>query len=381
MKISLYIHIPFCVQKCLYCDFLSGPYSDEVRISYIDALCNELSAKASQYKNYEVTSVFIGGGTPSVLSSEQIERIMECVVKEYNIDDDAEITIELNPGTIKSKDTFNIYKNAGINRLSIGLQSTEDVMLRKLGRIHTFDDFKKTYDMAVSSGFDNINLDLISGIPGQSVDSFRQSLNLITHLGSELKHLSVYSLIIEEGTRFYEMYGDGAPCEDELVTEDTDRQIYALTKKMLAGEGYNRYEISNYSKEGYESRHNLRYWTRGEYLGFGIGAASLTNNVRYKNATNINEYILTKGLAPYIEENKLSIVEQMEEFMYLGLRMTKGISIKSFEEEFNREFPSEYINIIKKYISSGHMERYDDRVMLTDEGMNVANYIMADFLN
>lgn len=380
MKISLYIHIPFCVKKCLYCDFLSGPYDDEVRISYINALCNELKSKSTEYKDCKVISVYIGGGTPSSISSKYIEQIMSIVFKYYELDADAEISIEVNPGTVENRDKLLNYYRSGINRLSIGLQSTDNHLLHTLGRIHTLSDFEKIYDESVSSGFDNISVDLISGIPGQTIDGFTKSLEYVSSLGSELKHISVYSLIIEEGTRFNDLYGENGSLKADLIDEDTDRKIYHLTKDILSSKGYYRYEISNYSKSGYESRHNTRYWERGDYIGFGIGSASLYKNIRWNNPVDINDYIKNNGLVSCVDKEILSKENQMEEFMYLGLRMTRGISILDFEKEFEISFPSEYKKIVNKYVKSGHMKMLDDRVMLTELGLDVSNYIMAEFI-
>lgn len=375
MKISLYIHIPFCIRKCLYCDFLSGPYDDKVRFSYVNALINEIRNESIKYADCEVVSIFIGGGTPSLLSGDEMDRLLSTIYTCYLISPNAEISMEVNPGTVKSLKQMKVYLKAGINRLSIGLQSANNKELSMLGRIHTLEDFERTYALVIDAGFKNLNVDLISGLPGQKVGDFVKSLEYVTNLGDELKHISAYSLIIEEGTPFYDTYNN-----EDMIDDETDREIYKITNDILSGKGYNRYEISNYAKDGYECFHNMRYWTLGDYVGFGIGAASLYKNTRWKNIEDINAYIDKNGLTSKVEYNELSIKDQMEEFMFLGLRMIKGISMKDFNDRFNTPFLPEYLDIVNKYKNLGMMKVVDDRVMLTLEGLNVSNTIMSEFL-
>ena len=337
---------------------------------YVDALCNEIKEKASSYTQYDVISVFFGGGTPSIMTGNDILKIMSVIKSEYSLVEDCEISMEVNPGTIGENETkLDAYKRAGINRLSIGLQSANDNELKMLGRIHDVDAFEDTYDKAILAGFKNLNVDLISGLPGQKVEDFKKSLEYVLNLEPQPKHISAYSLIIEEGTPFYDMYGEKCENEDdnaennmdytqiesELCSEDSDREIYKITKDILGKHGYHRYEISNYSKEGYECRHNKVYWQRGNYLGFGVGSSSLVENIRWKNQDDVYEYINANGMTSVIETEKLSIKEQMEEFMFLGLRMMKGVSEKDFRNYFGQGFPKEYKDIINKYVSMGLM--------------------------
>jgi len=278
--LSVYIHIPFCVRKCLYCDFLSALAQRQQQIDYVDALCREVVIESKSYVNYETQTVFFGGGTPSVLEGEDICRILETLHKYYNFSQDCEITIEVNPGTV-TKEKLSAYHKAGINRLSIGLQSTVDSELKALGRIHDYAAFLETHEIAVKSGFNNINIDLMSAIPGQTLQSYKETLEKIVNLKPAPPHISAYSLIIEEGTPFAEK-------TPELPDEDSEREMYKITNAFLSMHGYHRYEISNYAKEGYECRHNQVYWRRGDYVGFGIGAASLVQNVRFSNERYIN---------------------------------------------------------------------------------------------
>ena len=325
-KLSIYIHIPFCVRKCLYCDFLSAPTEREVMDRYVNALCREIIKKSSICKEYIITTVFIGGGTPSILSGERIEKIIRTVRENYQMEAGCEISIEANPGTI-TPDKLESWRRAGINRLSIGLQSAQNNELKALGRIHSFEDFLYTYKMIVKSGFDNINIDLMSAIPKQTIASWQETLKAVCSLNPPPVHISAYSLIVEENTPFYE----NTP---KLPEEDEERNMYKITNDILFDMGYMQYEISNYAKPGYECRHNQVYWRRGNYLGFGIGAASMVENVRYSNIRELGSYIhFCEGGLDAIEKtslNHLSEKEQMEEFMFLGLRRMKGISESLF---------------------------------------------------
>lgn len=389
MKISLYIHIPFCVKKCLYCDFLSGPYDTKVRSSYVEALCNEIATKAAGYIEYEVISIFFGGGTPSLLTVEQLECIMHAIYSNYNICEDCEVTMEVNPGTVEGQinnddATYSVvnklagFKHAGINRLSIGLQSAREEELKLLGRIHNLEDFERTWNLAELAGFENLNVDLISGLPGQTIEDFEHSLKYVLNLKNRPTHISVYSLIIEEGTPFFDKYAD---LNDETI-EENDRAIYKITNGILEQNGYHRYEISNYALDGYECRHNKVYWQRGNYLSFGIGASSMVDNARWSNTPSIDKYLADSGLSEDVEYHMLSIKEQMEEFMFLGLRMMKGISVSQFEEYFGTSLPEQYEKVIAKYTELGYMKVANscDIVMLTEEGIDISNRILADFL-
>ena len=282
-NLSLYLHIPFCVRKCLYCDFLSGPQSADVQEQYVEALCREIQETSPEYREYQVVSVFIGGGTPSVLLPEQTIRIMEMLKSCFTLTDTCEISMEMNPGTV-TPEKMNAYRACGINRISIGLQSANDGELKALGRIHTCADFLKAYEMAVEAGFTNINVDLMSAIPEQTLKSYQETLQKVLALQPQPVHISAYSLIVEEGTPFYEQ-------ELNLPDEETERRMYEITDDILREAGYHRYEISNYAKEGKECVHNKVYWQRGNYLGLGIGSASLIQNVRFHNVTDISSYV------------------------------------------------------------------------------------------
>lgn len=393
--LSIYIHIPFCKRKCLYCDFLSAPACEQERESYVKALLREIPSMAGKCREYQVISVFFGGGTPSLLSAEQIERVMNAVKKNYNLTHDAEISMECNPATA-AFDTLKAYKESGINRLSIGLQSANDEELKALGRIHDYSQFLQTYEDARKAGFTNINIDLMSALPGQTIASYEETLKKVVALNPE--HISAYSLIIEEGTPFYNM-------ELEFPDEDTEREMYYRTNSVLEKAGYNRYEISNYAKKGYECRHNLTYWTGIDYIGFGIGAASYFQGYRYKNTSDIRRYqetlmqtcledeILSQSVmenqqASFMPESDswheeiglLSVEEMIEEFMFLGLRLKKGISEHEFMEKFGKTVEEVYPNVLSRLIDEGVLIWKDHRIYLSKKGTDVANYVMAEFL-
>ena len=460
-NLSLYLHIPFCVRKCLYCDFLSGPQSADMQEQYVEALCREIQETSPEYREYQVVSVFIGGGTPSVLLPEQTIRIMETLKSCFILTNTCEISMEMNPGTV-TPEKMNAYRACGINRISIGLQSANDGELKALGRIHTCADFLKAYEMAVEAGFTNINVDLMSAIPEQTLKSYQETLQKVLALQPQPVHISAYSLIVEEGTPFYEQ-------ELNLPDEETERRMYEITDDILRNAGYHRYEISNYAKAGKECVHNKVYWQRGNYLGLGIGSASLIQNVRFHNMTDISSYVnlmlgensigneienaskehgekfqvekdcLKKGNAEKdclkkgnvekndlrkenaekeqvgkltaekeqvekvnaeienvkkdnIEKNsaeegnteknnmesgnaacpdkniigrvkklreevqELPIEEQMEEFMFLGLRMMEGVSERRFFENFGRRFEEVFPGVIEKHEKLGLLE-------------------------
>ncbi len=372
--LSLYIHIPFCVRKCYYCDFLSAPATEDVQEQYFHGLSAEIAARSEQYKDRVVQTVFIGGGTPSMVEPEQIFKMIKEVKTRFNIAKGAEISMEINPGTVKSKKSFEIYKEAGINRLSIGLQSADDEELKVLGRIHTYKQFEQTWMWARETGFDNINVDVMSALPGQTVENYRKTLEKVCDL--EPEHISAYSLIIEEGTPFFERYSYLAEDEEH---EEKDRLMYAMTKELLGARGYRRYEISNYAREGSECRHNMVYWKRQDYLGMGIGAASLINNARYKNTDNLKKYIESGGITEYEEVETLSEDEQMEEFMFLGLRLTEGVSKNKFLETFDTQMESVYGHVLENNVKNGLLEVDGEYVRLTEKGLDLSNYVFAQF--
>lgn len=370
-ELELYIHIPFCVRKCKYCDFLSAPASQRERQAYVDSLCGKIRSYADSAKAYHVVSIFLGGGTPSILEGEQILQIFAAIREAFLVDDDAEITLEANPGTVAgggpasvTKEKLAAWRQAGINRLSIGLQSAEDRELKALGRIHTFAGFKETYQAAVAAGFSNTNVDLMSAIPFQTEESWERTLRTVAGLTPPPAHISAYSLIIEEGTPFYERYGSGEHAE-ELPDEDTERRMYERTEEILSEYGYHRYEISNYALPGYECRHNLGYWDRREYLGIGDGAASFFEGKRWSGQE---------------EPVTLTRKDAMEEFMFLGLRMTGGISEIDFVSAFGVKLETVYGDVIRQLTASGLLKRENTRLALTEWGMDVSNFVLSEFL-
>lgn len=371
IPLELYVHIPFCVRKCQYCDFLSGPSDEETKDRYIEALLKEIRA-AEHTEDYEIVSVFIGGGTPSALKAEAIASIMRTLQEQFFFCEDAEVTIEANPGTV-DLEKLTIYRNVGINRLSLGLQSTDAEELKLLGRIHSYEEFLKSYEWAREAGFSNINIDLMFAIPGQTGEAWRQHLYQVAELNPE--HISAYSLIIEEGTPFAEQNLD-------LPDEDTEYQMYEDTAEILKRYGYRQYEISNYAKQGYMCRHNAGYWQRREYLGFGLGASSLYGGMRFSNTHQMQEYLKESRNPDQIRKDVtvLSRNEQIEEFMFLGLRMTEGISEKKFEENFDVRLMDIYGDILQKYEETGFMEHIETKWRLTRKGIHVSNHILADFL-
>ena len=382
--LEIYIHIPFCVKKCAYCDFLSAPSTEEERERYVNLLCEEIAASSVRAKEYEVVTVFFGGGTPSILKGEQIERILKVLRERFAIAENAEITLEMNPGTVTGE-KLEIYKRAGINRLSIGLQSVHNGELKMLGRIHTYEEFLESYHMAREAGFDNMNVDLISAIPGQTVESWKRTLSTILELQPE--HISAYSLILEPGTPFYELYAkENDKAEKLLPDEDAERQMYRQTIVMLKEAGYERYEISNYSRPGYECRHNLGYWNRVPYLGFGIGAASLVPQemsvkgkmCRYSNPDNIEEY--QKCFLDKFEGEPLEREDEMEEFMFLGLRKTSGVLKGQFRSCFQTGIEEVYGGQLEKLKNFRLIEENEERIWLTERGIDVSNMVFVEFM-
>lgn len=376
-ELELYLHIPFCVSKCKYCDFLSAPSGEEQRQIYVERLCRRIRYWSDVIHNYgyEIVSIFVGGGTPSILTEAQITQVFEAVHESFPIREDAEITLEMNPGT-DVKDKLSVYRELGINRLSMGLQSADNEELKCLGRIHTYEDFRQVYQWAREAGFTNINVDLMSAIPGQTLESYEDTLRKVADL--EPEHISAYSLIIEEGSPFYERYGEGRHAE-ELPDEDTERQMYVRTREILEDYGYHRYEISNYAKDGYECRHNLGYWDRTEYLGLGAGASSLMDHIRWKEPDHIGP---STGLVLEEREDftRLSRKDEMEEFMFLGLRKIKGVSEQDFYKSFKVSMDEEYKDNIENLIKEGLLVREEDRIRLTDRGIDLSNYALSQFL-
>lgn len=381
--LGIYVHIPFCDKKCDYCDFLSGPASKQTKEEYTKALLAEINAYKDLMKDYLVRTIFIGGGTPSSIESKYIQQILEAISKNFNLEPE-EISIEANPGTL-SKEKLKAYKDAGINRLSLGLQSTNNQELKLLGRIHTYEDFLENYHLARELGFSNINIDLMSGLPSQGVKAWEETIERVVALGPE--HISAYSLIIEEGTPFYDRYGNQS--EDDIdehgnneINEDTDRLIYSKTKEILEANGYCRYEISNYAKKGYECKHNKSYWERVSYLGLGLGSSSLIKDLRFHNEENLSNYIKNSSKPSLLQKDiiKLSKEEAMEEFMFLGLRLTKGVSKSKFHQEFGIPIEDIFLKQVKQSIQEGVLEEDNNFIRLTEYGLDVSNHVLARFL-
>ncbi len=407
-ELELYLHIPFCERKCAYCDFLSAPADLPVRISYIKKLQEEIVYYGAQYGEYQVSSIFFGGGTPTILEGYQLAVILETVKEHFNITTDAEITVECNPGTLTAGKAEKLVQ-AGFNRLSMGLQSADDRELQLLGRIHNFAQFLESYDLARKAGFRNINVDLMSALPGQTLKSWQDTLQKVTALRPE--HISAYSLIIEEGTPFYERFAEDERIREEgghprlLPEEDVERQMYELTETFLHTKGYERYEISNYAKPGYECRHNCGYWTRKDYLGLGLGASSLVEHQRFQNTSELKTY-LEQEYSPQCEGQHERIAEtiqlqeetgltqtghhihietldkksEMEEFMFLGLRLMAGISRQQFEDTFRVTLESVYGEVLRKLKGEQLIEEVAGYVRLTEHGIDVSNYVLAEFL-
>lgn len=375
---ELYIHIPFCVRKCAYCDFLSFPQTKEIMQQYVEKLIEEIQWAGKQYPDRAISSIFIGGGTPSILKAEQMTAIMHAIREVFYIEETAEISIEANPGTV-TEEKLRAYRDAGINRISFGLQSAEPKELKLLGRIHTYEEFLESYQMARSCGFDNINVDLMSALPGQTVESWEETLTRVAKL--EPEHISAYSLIIEEGTPFYEKYGEERG-DGILPDEDSEREMYHRTKAILREMGYERYEISNYAKPGRECRHNVGYWTGVPYLGLGLGASSYIEGCRFCNNSDLNEYLIRE---PGVRFDEIVLTEQdmQEEYFFVGLRLVKGVSIDGFEKQFGVAAESVYPGLMRHLIREGVAElggENGDFFRLTDFGMDVSNYVMAQFL-
>ncbi|MDE7359149.1 MAG: radical SAM family heme chaperone HemW, partial [Lachnospiraceae bacterium] len=399
------------VRKCFYCDFLSGPACDGEMESYVNLLLREIEKQSIFYGDHRVVSIFLGGGTPSLLPAWETGRILERVREDFALAEDAEITIECNPGTVTAEKLEN-YITYGINRLSIGLQSTDDGELARIGRIHDYASFLETYRLAREAGFRNINIDLMAGLPGQSLASYRKTLERVAALSPE--HISAYSLILEEETPLYvnrESY--------TFPNEEEDREMYELTGRYLGEAGFQRYEISNYAREGWECRHNKVYWRRGDYVGFGLGASSMVQNVRWKNPEEHAAYAACvekmeadalKRMADITETEtdraarmeksslqgmdfakmlrqtdrrevqELTLQEQMEEFMFLGLRLTEGVDLQEFQRYFGKTAEEIYGKQISSFTEQGLLEQEGRRLRLTPRGVDVSNAVFAAFL-
>ena len=404
--LELYVHIPFCKKKCNYCDFLSAPASKPRRQEYLKALLMEIVIwSGAAYDDYEVKSIFIGGGTPTMLDASQMNNLIGMLKIYFNVSNSAEITIECNPESV-TKEKLLAYKECGVNRVSFGLQSANNDELAVLGRVHTWEQFLESFKLARECGFTNINVDLMSALPGQTLESWMDTLKKVAEL--EPEHISAYSLIIEEGTPFYARYGEGegkepllcgrpslnavenaAPAEviaewPDLPDEDTERAMYDATAEILSGYGYDRYEISNYAKKNKECAHNVGYWTGIDYIGLGLGASSMFDGARFTNLRDIEIYKeagkKTQLPTDWETVRQLTDERKMEEFMFLGLRMMRGVSRKEFERRFKRSMDEVYGEVIAKYVGLGLLEEADGWVRLTKKGIDVSNQVLAEFL-
>ncbi|MGI5945801.1 MAG: radical SAM family heme chaperone HemW [Lachnospiraceae bacterium] len=398
--LELYVHIPFCARKCLYCDFLSFRALASVQEDYIRQLLDEIQAASLASEEYQVTTIFIGGGTPSILEAGLIRAVVETIRLYFDIAPDAEITIEANPGTLNAH-KLDVYRGCGINRISLGLQSADNRELKALGRIHTFEEFLKSFERARQAGFWSINVDLMSALPGQTLESWKNTLKKVAMLKPE--HISAYSLIIEENTPFWDHYGEGCTGKSfdanrfagdsydaeslwkPLPDEETERKMYQITRDFLETQGYQRYEISNYAKPGFECRHNVGYWTGTEYLGLGLGSSSCFHGSRFSNETDLQTYLeldfLNDGLVKlYQNVEPQTRKSKIEEFMFLGLRMMKGVSDIDFTANFGVKIRSVYGDRIDKLIANGLLKEEGSRIALTDWGIDISNYVLSEFL-
>lgn len=372
---ELYLHMPFCVRKCAYCDFLSFPTDQETQNLYARRLREDIDVMGKKYGDIPVDTIFIGGGTPSVPDSALIVGIMEHVRKAFHVAEGAEISMEANPGTV-TREKLTDYRRAGINRLSFGLQSANDRELKLLGRIHTWAEFLESFHLARECGFTNINIDLMSALPGQTRESWKDTLKRVTDLNPE--HISAYSLIIEDGTPFGEKYGSEEG-RKLLPDEDSEREMYHETKRFLRDCGYERYEISNYAKPGRACRHNIGYWTGLPYLGLGLGASSYMDGCRFAVNSDMKQYLEEKP-GMFTDVEKLTKKDMEEEFFYVGLRMTAGVSLPEFERRFGVSAKDVYPGLMEMFVEEKAAVFQGDRFVLTDYGLDVSNYIMAQFL-
>ena len=382
-NLELYIHIPFCEKKCNYCDFVSFHADYNVVDKYIHKLLSEIESKKYLANDYQISSIYIGGGTPSFIDPKYISFIMESIRNSYNLSPNAEISIEVNPNSV-NEDKINSYSITGINRLSIGLQSTNEDELKTLGRVHNYNDFLNAYNLAIHNGFKNINVDLINGIPGQTPESYKKTLKQVLMLN--IKHISIYKLIIEDGTPFKTMLSNN---EIQLPLENDILMMDKITKELTEYYRLNRYEISNYAKSGFECRHNLGYWSDVPYIGFGLNSSSYINNTRYKNKTKLDDYMsldyttymLSTSQDAYYDEVKIiDGKDHINEYVMLGFRKTSGININDFYKTFNKKFEDLFGTALKIYQGMGMINKKADSYFMTDEGLNVSNSILSDLL-
>lgn len=372
--IGLYIHIPFCLQKCKYCDFLSGCATDEEKNIYVNSLISEIFHAGKLAKDYSVSTVYIGGGTPTLIPEEKLLEIINSVKSNFSLAKNYEFTVEANPETVSLKLMRSLYEN-GVNRISLGVQSMNDKTLKKIGRVHNVIKVLESYAACRVAGFENINYDLIFALPDQTEDEFLEDVRNLLKL--EPKHISLYSLQLEETTPLFKEKDSFS-----FADEDTEREMYYKAREILKEHGLNQYETSNFAVAGFESRHNERYWDQKEYLGLGLGASSYFNNVRYKNPENMKNYIgFVQNFIPLYKENKpLSKTEQQSEFVILGLRKTKGIKISDFKQKFETDIFTVFGDVINKHKNSGLLVEEDGYLFLSERGVDVSNTVMCDFI-
>lgn len=373
-ELGIYIHIPFCKQKCYYCDFISFANKNEKQEQYIKAIKKEIDTY--EFEKYNVTTIYIGGGTPSYIESKYIVGLIEKLKSKLTNNetkfDKMEITIEVNPGTV-TKQKLQDFKSCGINRLSIGLQTTNNNLLKQIGRIHTYEEFLETYNWAKEVGFENINVDLMLGLPNQTIKDLKNSLKKVIRLGAT--HISVYSLIVEEGTVISKLLDEE---KIELPSEETEREMYWYVKNTLELNGYKHYEISNFAKENKYSKHNMNCWKQEEYIGLGVAAHSYLNDTRFSNANNIEDYINN------VENKEIEEVQTLEdkqnEFMLLGLRMLNGVDIASFKQKFGQNPIYLYRDRLNKLVEDGLVVIDLNHIKLTNKGLDLANLVFEEFI-
>ncbi|MCI8511807.1 MAG: radical SAM family heme chaperone HemW [Lachnospiraceae bacterium] len=375
-ELELYLHIPFCVRKCAYCDFLSFSSGKDKQREYMERLLDEIHVVGEQCREYRISTIFVGGGTPSSLDSKWIVEMMKRIRERFVIAEGAEISLEANPGTV-TEEKLSDYRRAGINRLSFGLQSADNRELSLLGRIHTWEEFLESFHMARQAGFANLNVDLMSGLPGQSLASWKETIKKTA--GLEPEHISAYSLILEEGTPFFERYSAGGPESRFLPDEDTEREMYHQTRSLLGSFGYERYEISNYARPGKECLHNLGYWTDVPYRGLGLGASSYMEGERFCNESDLGLY-LKGSFRERKQVQRLTKKEQQEEFFFVGLRLVRGVSLKEFERRFGVPATAVYPGVMERFVREGAARLENGWFKLTELGLDVSNYVMRGFL-
>ena len=375
-ELSLYIHIPFCTSKCYYCDFASFVSRDRTIDEYIDALLVELSIYKEKIRDYEIKTIFIGGGTPSSIDPKHIVRILNYIRENYRVENLTEVSIEVNPGSL-DREKLELYIESGINRISLGAQSLNDNLLKSIGRIHNREDLYRSIELIRQSGIENINVDLMFGLPDQSLEDVMETLEQIIKL--EIKHISYYGLILEEGTKLYDLYDKG---KIDLPHEEEERAMYHSIIDLLKKHDYNHYELSNFARAGYECQHNLVYWDIKPYLGIGLNSHSNLWNKRFSNLVEIDKYIkeLKEGILPIVEVEKIDKDTEMDEFCILGLRKIKGIDKAVFKERFGRDIESIYGRQIKKHVDGALIEDGENYIRLTKKGLDLSNLVEVDFL-